>query len=131
VKPFETQAGHGVQNSLPITHLRLNQASRGAEFSSAPSEGRKKKAELDEPLAPPFESFATPNVVVETDHVERRRATAAAWAELMPQLVYPLMRWYGQPTPPNIICQCVQHKRSVKVISFTGMFSWFIFLIPN
>jgi hypothetical protein len=73
-----------------------------------------------------YEPFPRP-IIIETEHAERRRATAAAWAELLPRLVYPLMQWKhnkGRETSSwKQTCPCAQKEKVVNVISFTCMFT--------
>jgi hypothetical protein len=105
-----------------------------AAYSSAggpppPPEGQTPGAPSDDGLAQPFEplhSFVPPlPVIVETEHAARRQATAAAWAKLLPELVYPLMEWmHGQGglSQPSSWCSCMGKEKELRVISFTSEF---------
>lgn len=117
--PFEVQRREEISTSRP-SHPRTNQPASGKiGSSSAPSKKQKKEVGTEEI------TFSTP-IIIETDHAERRRAAAAAWAELLPQLVYPLMQWRlnrgKESIPTKRRCGCVPQGENVNVITFTGMF---------
>jgi hypothetical protein len=117
--------------SLP----RLNQAaSSQARPTQPPSKKQKIKTNLNDSLAQPleslepfepFEPFVPPlPVILESGHAAQRKATAAAWAELLPKLVYPLMEWKcyqgkGQ-SKASPLCSCSKWEKKVNVISFTS-----------
>jgi len=61
------------------------------------------------------------SIIIESEHAQHRKATAAAWAELLPKLVYPLMKWMaGEREAPRsrLNCNCTRQERKVNVISF-------------
>ena len=73
---------------------RFNNPARSlAACSSARPLKQKKEPELQ--LGMPADAYepVASLTIIETEHAERRKATAAAWVELLPKLVYPLMRW--------------------------------------
>ena len=80
---------------------------------------------LAQPWEPPHLFAPLLPVIVETEHAGRRQATAAAWAKLLPELVYPLMEWMrdqGGRSKPSSLCSCVKKEKELRVISFTSEF---------
>jgi len=114
--------------SLP----RLNQAASSQAGHAPPPSKKQKKESIDSIVQPlesldPLEPFLPPlPVILETEHAARRKATAAAWAELLPKLVYPLMVWMlyrgeGQ-SKDSALCSCAKREKDVRVVSFTSAF---------
>jgi hypothetical protein len=79
-----------------------------------------------------FEDFL-PNA--DSAHTQRRQKSAAAWRDLMPSLVHPLMgaldnisnnRPNDDPPSPTHLSTCKVRTSVVKVVSFGGMSIYFI-----
>jgi hypothetical protein len=131
----ESQPDHGGSTSSRRSGLpRLNQASssqarKAPPQSKQPPKKTEGKEDLEQPLEPPepLDLFVPmPPAIIETKHAWRRKATATAWAELLPKLVYPLMEWLchegGEQSKSPWSCSCPKWEKEVKVVSFTSAF---------
>jgi hypothetical protein len=62
------------------------------------------------------------SIIIESEHAQHRKATAAAWAELLPKLVYLLMKWMagerGEAARSRLNCSCTPQEKKVNVVSF-------------
>jgi hypothetical protein len=122
--PMEAELRHEPKATIDLKQPRSNNATRSlATGSSAPSKKQKSEPELESDLLAEAYKPVAGVTIIETEHAERRKATAAAWVELLPKLVYPLMRWMwdkGRDQGTFVEnCPCTQQQRDVKVISFT------------
>lgn len=79
------------------------------------------------------ENLASTPIILGQDHAGRQMATAAAWKDLLPKLVYPYMEWQegkawselpNRECMGSKCCDCIHGllQAEVKVISFLSMF---------
>lgn len=128
-EPAESQPGHGQSTSTRKSALpRLNKASSSqARRAPSPSKEGAKATKAKDKVEQPIDLFVPPPpVIIETEHSARRQATAAAWAQLLPKLVYPLMEWLchegGKQSKTHSSCSCPKWEKEVRVVSFTSAF---------
>ena len=115
---------HEPKATMDLKQPRFNNPTPSlARCSSAQSKKQKKESELELDLFTDAYEPVAHLTIIETEHAERRKATAAAWLELLPKLVYPLMQWMSDKGREQDAfmegCSCNLQQRDVKVISFT------------